>query len=77
LDRQARHCRLDCSGAHARRERRASLFSGDASGLALAAALSATGLAAVIGTVPGLRFTLMLASAGYLLWLAWSIATSR
>jgi len=45
-------------------------------GLAVAAALSGTGLAAVIGTVPGLRFTLMLASAGYLLWLAWSIATS-
>jgi len=45
-------------------------------GLALAAALSATGLAAVIGAVPGLRFALTLASAGYLLWLAWSIATS-
>ena len=45
-------------------------------GLALAAALSATGLAAVIGAVPDLRLTLMLASACYLLWLAWSIATS-
>jgi threonine/homoserine/homoserine lactone efflux protein len=45
-------------------------------GLALAAALSATGLATVIGVVPGLRLTLTLASAGYLLWLAWSIATS-
>jgi threonine/homoserine/homoserine lactone efflux protein len=45
-------------------------------GLALAAALSATGLATVIGVVPGLRLALTLASAGYLLWLAWSIATS-
>jgi threonine/homoserine/homoserine lactone efflux protein len=45
-------------------------------GLALAAALSATGLAAVIGAVPGVRFALTLASTGYLLWLAYSIATS-
>jgi threonine/homoserine/homoserine lactone efflux protein len=45
-------------------------------GLALAALLSATGLAAVIGAVPSLRFALTLVSAGYLLWLAWSIATS-
>jgi len=45
-------------------------------GLALAAALSAAGLATVLSTVPGLRFALVLASAGYLLWLAWSIATA-
>jgi threonine/homoserine/homoserine lactone efflux protein len=45
-------------------------------GLALAALLSATGLAAVIAAVPSLHFALTLASASYLLWLAWSIATS-
>jgi threonine/homoserine/homoserine lactone efflux protein len=45
-------------------------------GLALAALLSTTGFAAVIGAVPSLRFALTLASASYLLWLAWSMATS-
>lgn len=45
-------------------------------GLALAAALSATGLAAVISAIPSVRFALTLASAAYLLWLAWSVATS-
>jgi threonine/homoserine/homoserine lactone efflux protein len=45
-------------------------------GLALAAALSAMGLATVLNVIPGLRFALTLASAAYLLWLAWSVATS-
>src|SRR5688500_16026355 len=45
-------------------------------GLALAALLSVTGLAAVIGAVPSLRFALTIASSGYLLWLAWSMATT-
>ena len=45
-------------------------------GLALAMTLSATGLSAVIGAVPGVRFGLTIASTGYLVWLAWSIATS-
>jgi threonine/homoserine/homoserine lactone efflux protein len=45
-------------------------------GLAVAAALSATGLAAVISAFPSVRLALTLASAAYLLWLAWSVATS-
>lgn len=45
-------------------------------GLALAAMLSAAGLATAIGAIPSLRFALTLASVLYLLWLAWSIATS-
>lgn len=45
-------------------------------GLALAAALSATGLATAISAIPSVRFALTLASAAYLLWLAWSVATA-
>ena len=45
-------------------------------GLVLAAIVSATGLATMIDAVPGLHLAMTLAAQGYLVWLAWSIATS-
>jgi threonine/homoserine/homoserine lactone efflux protein len=45
-------------------------------GLAAAAAVSAAGLASLVGALPGMTQLLMIAACVYLLWLAWAIATS-
>jgi threonine/homoserine/homoserine lactone efflux protein len=50
-------------------------FSGLQVGLAVAAAAVAAGLLSVVTAVPGLAQTLTLASAIYLVWLAWKIAS--
>ena len=52
------------------------LYAGMQLGLALAAGLSAMGLASLVGAVPGLRLALTIVSVAYLVWLAWSVATA-
>ena len=52
------------------------LYAGMQVGLALAAALSAAGLASLLGAAPMLRLALTIVSAAYLGWLAWSVATA-
>lgn len=51
-------------------------FTGMQIGLALAAGLSAAGLVSILLALPFARTILAIASIGYLLWLAWSIATA-
>lgn len=51
-------------------------FTGMQVGLALAAGLSAAGLISMLLAVPLARTVLTALSAGYLAWLAWSIATA-
>lgn len=51
-------------------------FGGMQIGLALAAALSSAGLVSVLLAIPLARTLLAVASIGYLLWLAWSIASA-
>lgn len=45
-------------------------------GLAIAAGLSAVGLASILIAIPSLATALALLATAYLLWLAWSIATA-
>jgi threonine/homoserine/homoserine lactone efflux protein len=52
------------------------LYAGMQVGLALAAALSAAGLASVLTAVPALHTALTVISVAYLAWLAWSVATA-
>ena len=52
------------------------LYAGMQVGLALAAGLSAMGLASLLGISPALRLALTTLSVGYLLWLAWSVAAA-
>jgi len=49
-------------------------YAGLQAGLALAAGLSATGLAALLYAAPFLRLVLLVAATVYLLWLAWGVA---
>jgi threonine/homoserine/homoserine lactone efflux protein len=51
-------------------------FTGLQVGLAIASALSAAGLFSLIGLVPGAMQVMAIASALYLLWLAWKIASA-
>ncbi|MET3668011.1 LysE family transporter [Caulobacter sp. 1776] len=52
------------------------LYAGMQVGLALAAALSAAGLASLLGAAPMLRLALTVVSVAYLAWLAWSVASA-
>jgi threonine/homoserine/homoserine lactone efflux protein len=52
------------------------LYVGMQLGLALAAAVSAAGLASLLTAVPALRMALTVVSVAYLAWLAWSVATA-
>jgi threonine/homoserine/homoserine lactone efflux protein len=52
------------------------LYAGMQVGLALAAGLSAAGLASLLAAAPVLRLALTVASVAYLVWLAWSVATA-
>lgn len=52
------------------------LYAGMQVGLALAAGLSAAGLASLLAAAPMLRLALTVVSVAYLVWLAWSVATA-
>ena len=52
------------------------LYAGMQVGLALAAGLSAMGLASLLAAAPALRLALTVISVAYLAWLAWSVATA-
>lgn len=52
------------------------LYAGMQVGLALAAGLSAAGLASLLAAAPVLRLALTVVSVAYLVWLAWSVATA-
>jgi len=52
------------------------LYAGMQVGLALAAGLSAVGLASLLAAAPMLRLILTIVSVAYLAWLAWSVATA-
>ncbi|WP_454714232.1 LysE family translocator [Caulobacter segnis] len=52
------------------------LYAGLQVGLALAAGLSAAGLASLLAAAPVLRLALTMVSVEYLVWLAWSVATA-
>lgn len=52
------------------------LYAGMQVGLALAAALSAAGLASLLAAVPGMHLALTVVSTAYLAWLAWKVASA-
>jgi threonine/homoserine/homoserine lactone efflux protein len=52
------------------------LYAGMQVGLALAAGLSAAGLASLLAALPGLHLVLTVVSVAYLAWLAWRVASA-
>ena len=52
------------------------LYAGMQVGLALAAGLSAMGLASLLAAAPGVHLVLTVISAAYLVWLAWKVASA-